>query len=142
MSNPTERGVLYIVWGDGIEQSLQRSITSLHSVHPELPVHVQRVRGDGLQQKSQMRLMSPFQTTLYLDADTIVLGRLDFAFEKSEQFGLACCICEAPWLRRYGASEGDRIEYNTGVLFFTPRAAPVFREWERLAVSSPAASVW
>ncbi|MEJ0070814.1 MAG: hypothetical protein WDO24_21130 [Pseudomonadota bacterium] len=36
---------------------------------------------------------SPFETTVYLDADTVVLGRLDYGFEMAERFGLACCHC-------------------------------------------------
>jgi glycosyltransferase involved in cell wall biosynthesis len=137
-----QRGVLYVVWG-GIEQTLQRSIASVRAIHPELQIHIERLQGEGLHQKSKMGSLTPFETTLYLDADTVILGNLDFAFEKAEQFGLACCICEAPWLKRYGANEGDRIEYNTGVLLFTQRAALVFSEWARLAgPESPATSRW
>lgn len=142
-AQPT-RGALYIVWGDAIENTLQRSIASLRVHHPDIPIRVVRLddNNTGLQQKCQMGSLTFFDTTLYLDADTIVLGNLDFAFEKAEQFGLACCICEAPWLRRYDVNEGDRIEYNTGVLFFTSRAAAVFNHWEQERISLPAASTW
>lgn len=137
------RGVLYIVWNeDEIAPTLERSIASVRGLYPDLPIHVERLLGEGLHQKSKMGSLTPFETTLYLDADTIVLGNLDFAFEKAEQFGLACCICEAPWMRRYDINEGDRIEYNTGVLFFTKLSAAVFEQWERRATSSPAASTW
>ena len=76
---------------------------------------------------------SPFRETLFLDADTVVLGRLDFGFRKAQDFGLACCICECPWAQRYAGIQDEAIEYNTGVLFFSERAKPVFESWKRLA---------
>ena len=85
---------------------------------------------------------SPFDTTLFLDADTQVLGNLAFAFERAEQFGLACCICEAPFMRRYGLeSEREQIEYNTGVIFFTKAAHQVFERWQKLS-AVPSRSHW
>src|SRR5262249_12576789 len=71
--------------------------------------------------------------TVFLDADTVVLGRLDYGFEMAERFGLACSHCVNPWLRRYVGVTGDWIEYNTGVLFFTAAARPVFDRWRVLA---------
>lgn len=131
-----ERGVIYMVWGDKVEAALQRSRRSLAAVHPELPVEVIRLEVDdpieGLLEKASMFRRSPFRETLFLDADTVVLGRLDYAFDKARRFGLACSICECPWARRYAALEGDTIEYNTGVLFFDDKARAVFEAWERL----------
>lgn len=134
----SDRGVLYIVWGDRAEAALERSLKSLRQHHPELPVKIERIAVtdpiEGLLQKARMMALSPFNETLFLDADTIVLGRLDFGFAKAAQYGLACCICECPWARRYQKSiKGDVVEYNTGVLFFTERAAPVFECWQKLA---------
>ncbi len=132
------RGVLYIVWGEQGDALLERSKASLAAVHPELPVEVVRLPADGdpvrtLLQKSRMFELSPFEETLYLDADTVVLSKLDFGFEKAARFGVAGCICEAPWARRYASIQGDGIEYNTGVLFFTPKARPLFERWAELA---------
>jgi lipopolysaccharide biosynthesis glycosyltransferase len=136
----SERGVIYIVWGrdDATERALDRSCRSLKATHPELPVEVFRIEADdpikALLQKSRMFELSPFRETLYLDADTIVLDRLDFAFLKAEEFGLACCICECPWARRYaGIMQGETVEYNTGVLFFCEQARSVFETWAQLA---------
>jgi hypothetical protein len=90
----SERGVIYIVWGrdDKTERALERSRKSLKVIHPELPVEVFRLDVDnpikGLLEKSGMFKLSPFRDTLYLDADTVVLGRLDFAFLKAREFGL------------------------------------------------------
>ena len=94
----------------------------------------------GLIFKTQMGSLTPFRTTLYLDSDTVVLGNLDYAFARAEEFGVACCICECPWLRRYDATEQDGIEYNTGVLFFSEKSAAIFAEWEKIAPGFPARS--
>jgi hypothetical protein len=133
------RGVLYMTWGDGVEGVLQRSIASLKKIHPELPYHVLRAPAAepffGLMQKTGMLDLSPFDETLFLDADTVVLDRLDYGFEKARRFDLACCICEVPWAARYLGlgDQPDMIEYNTGVLFFSKKAKPVFDAWGRLA---------
>jgi hypothetical protein len=135
----SERGVIYIVWGrnDRTERALERSRRSIKALHPELPIEIFRLDVDdpikGLLHKSRMFELSPFHETLYLDADTVVLDRLDFAFVKAQEFGLACCICECPWARRYGGIQGEMVEYNTGVLFFSKQARPVFERWSQLA---------
>lgn len=74
--------------------------------------------------------LSPFDTTLFLDADTVPLGDLSFIFDRAEKYSLACSICECPWARRYGGIDGDTVEYNTGVIGFTRKSAPVFMEWK------------
>lgn len=135
-----ERGVIYTVWGneERLDRALNRSRRFLAAVHPELPVEVCRIEAAdpylGLLEKSRMFARSPFRETLALDIDTVILGKLDFGFSRAQDFGLAGCICECPWARRYSGLRNRRmsIEYNTGVLFFTPDARPVFEAWERL----------
>jgi len=125
------RGVLYLHWGERCPHLVQRSLASLRAVHPSLPVHIHTLPSHAtLLEKSAMLDLSPFDETLYLDADTVVLDSLDFGFEHARRFGLACCICECPWARRYGGLSGDLIEYNTGVLFFTRAAKPLFDAWK------------
>lgn len=143
------RGVLYVVWGDSIAPVLQRSIDSVRRWHPELPIHVERLEvGDdpirGLLRKPRMFDLSPFEETVFLDADTVVLGRLDFAFERARRFGLACAINECPWARRYGdpALWNDLVEYNTGVLFFTRAAKAVFTSWDYWADKLDSSIEW
>lgn len=129
MAEKSSRGVLYIHWGE-TDQILQRSIQSLKAIHPELPHHVVELPKDSnLLSKARMAEYSPFDETLYLDADTVVLGNLDFGFQKAAEFGLACSICENPWARRFAALRGETVEYNTGVLFFTKKVRPVFDLW-------------
>ena len=131
-----------MVWGHSHDHLLERSLNSLKCHHPELPVHIHRISEEDGQSgsaamfltKAAMANISPFENTLYLDADTVVMGSLDYGFEKAERFGLACSICECPWAQRYtGLRQMESlVEYNTGVLFFTKQAAPLFYLWERL----------
>ena len=131
MSHPT-RGALYVVWGDYNKAALDRAMASFQKHHPDLPIHLETLPdGSTLLDKAAMFNLSPFDETVFLDADTIVLGRLDFGFTKAVQFGTAICICECPWARRYGGIEGDIIEYNTGVIFFTKAAKPLFDAWNK-----------
>jgi len=131
-----KRGVLYIVWGgdEKIEGYIRRSMASVKQHHPELPIHVERLREGGKINKARMCDLTPFEQTLFLDNETVVLGRLDYGFEKGEKFGMACSINECPWARRYGDERlsGDMIEYNSGVLFFTDKARGVFGAWKQL----------
>src|SRR4029079_12054427 len=119
--NKAKRGILYVKWGPN-NSVLERSLRSVRAIHPELPVHVQELTGPPtptLLDKARMMEWTPFEETVFLDVDTVVLDRLDFGFAMAAKHGLACCICECPWARRYGGISGDLVEYNTGVLFFT-----------------------
>jgi hypothetical protein len=135
------RGILSIYWGDESKLPIERLKESVKKYHPELQheiVKVEAPSGDpnSLNKKAAMLDLSPFDETLFLDLDTVVLGRLDFGFEKAAQHGLAVAICEAPWGRRYPKIfQGDQIEYNTGVIFFTRQAQIVFDQWKILAGS-------
>jgi hypothetical protein len=138
------RGVLYITWPGSkdaeIAAALDRSIASLAVHHPDIPYHVAKLpAGSSMLDKSRMFDLSPFDETLFLDADTMIAGKLDYGFAKARQFDLACCICECPWARRFTGleSRGDIIEYNCGVIFFTRRAAPVFDRWKVLSRTLP-----
>jgi hypothetical protein len=138
---PPRRGVLYIKWGDQHQQMLERSIASLRAIHPELPIHIQQLPANSsLLDKSRMSDFSPFHETLYLDVDTVVLDRLDFGFDMARKHRLACSICECPWARRYAGIQADVVEYNTGVLFFTRDAKPLFNRWATLSTQVDSSS--
>ena len=129
----SKQGALYVVWGDVDEAVLERSIASLKVHHPELPVHVEHLPdGSTLLDKARLLDITPYDETLFLDMDTVILGNLDFGMRKGCQVGLAICICECPWARRYTGLAGDLVEYNTGVMFFTNKAKPVFDTWKSL----------
>jgi len=132
-SPSAQRGVLYVKWGS-VDETLGRSIRSVHTIHPELPIHVHCLPDTAyLCDKAAMMSFTPFEETLFLDVDTVVLDRLDFGFEMAARHGLACCICENPWARRYSGIKGDLVEYNTGVLFFTKKAQSIFDIWNAKA---------
>lgn len=132
------RGVIYMVWGDNerVHAALPRAVASLKKHHPEFRPVVLRMPDDSdLRCKSRMFELSPFDQTLYLDADTLVLGRLDYGFEKAAKHGLAITINVSPWARRYTAlrDRGDICEFDTGVIFFSKAHAPtarVFEAWQ------------
>lgn len=133
------RGILSIYWGDESKLPIDRLKASVKKFHPELPheiIQIDAPHGDltALNQKAKMLDLSPFEETLFLDMDTVVLGNLSFGFEKAKQFGIALSICESPWARRYKKIfTGDEVEYNTGVIFFTKnKAKKVFDNWRNL----------
>lgn len=132
----SSRGVLYVVWDDdgwNSEEALARALPSIRRVHPTLPVEIARLpAGSNLLDKAKMNELSPFESTLFLDADTVVMGDLTYGFEQSERHGMACCICEFPWAARYPSIQGDLIEYNTGVIFWTKSEQnnAFFDEWK------------
>ncbi len=131
-SPPARRGILYVKWGKD-NAILERSLASVRTHHPELPIHVHQLPDNStLLDKAAMFSFTPFEETLFLDVDTTVLDRLDFGFDMAARHGLACGICECPWARRYGGIKGDLVEYNTGVLFFTKKAQPIFDAWNSL----------
>jgi hypothetical protein len=128
-----KRGIMYVKWGPN-QPILERSINSVRQVHPELPIHIHQLPDNStLLDKAWMFNFTPFEETLFLDVDTVVLDRLDFGFDMGVKHGLACSICENPWARRYGGIKGDLVEYNTGVLFFTAKGKPIFDLWEKHA---------
>ena len=126
--------MLYVVWGTKMEKLLARSVASLLRAHPEMPIKYEWLdESASLLDKSRMMDFTPFETTLYLDADTVVMGKLDFGFQMAEERGLACCICECPWARRFAGwdEEADAPEYNSGVVFFSSeRTASFFTAWK------------
>ncbi len=132
-----KRGVIYVYWGEKVEKELARSIDSLKHHHPDLPYKCFQLPNDStLLDKAKMLKMSPFETTLFLDTDTVVMDRLDFGFEQAEKHGLACCINECPWARRYADIDGDQVEYNTSVMFFSKiknTVDTVFESWGNCA---------
>jgi hypothetical protein len=133
------RGVLSIYWGDESKLPIERLKKSVKKFHPELPHEIIKIEARGgdpssLNRKAEMFDLSPFDETLFLDLDTVVMGNLDFGFERAKSFGMAISICEAPWGKRYKKIfSGDEIEYNTGVIFFTRKAKSVFDAWKELA---------
>ncbi len=91
------RGVVYMKWGSIPDTFIQRSRESLRAFHPELPVHVVQLPPHAsLLDKSRMLDLSPYDETLFLDIDTIVMDRLDFGFEKAAKLVWRAASANAP----------------------------------------------
>jgi alpha-N-acetylglucosamine transferase len=140
------RGILYMVWG-GYSGSLMRSISSVKHWHPELEYHVAEMPSDStVLCKSHMHDLSPFDETLFLDADTTVLGRLDYGFIKARQFGFALTHSANPWNRRYHklVQHEDEAEYSSGVVFFVKRREMqrLFDDWLYLSTNTDSTTLY
>ena len=90
-------------------------------------------------------LPEPYDTFLFLDVDTRVIGDIGLGFEKAEQYGIAMAQAPRYSLERFsgfdqvmraaGVPPRGQLQFNSGVIFFLRRAdvEQVFREWEALA---------
>lgn len=141
-------GVVYVVWGKQHRSELQRSIRSLERL--QLPHVVLEPEPNLLSlgncAKIGMYQHSPFEVTLFLDSDTVVLASdLSFGFEMAKRFHVACCIAPVHAATHYrclrNTTPADLVNYNSGVLFFSKSdvCARLFSQWreqaQRLAVS-------
>ena len=155
------RGALFIVYGTKADRVLERARASVAKHHPELPAEVVRLDAEhpqGLLRKPEMCELSPFDETLFLDCDAMLLGRVDNVFEQAERYGLAATICECPWARRYQGSglPLESTEWNTGVIGFSKNhrttqlryidpdetAEHFFETWKRCAATVDSSIVW
>lgn len=136
-SETRRRGVLYMIWGDEMRGEMEKSIESVgrfgldHHVH-ELPADAR------LTDKARMAECSPFDQTLFLDTDTVLLDDPSFGFDMAARHGVALAMAPACWAHRQWQEEPDArpvgrdlVEYNTGVVFFdcSEAARALFRRW-------------
>jgi FkbM family methyltransferase len=146
-------GVVFVVWGDFDAGVLRRSVDSLRA-HHEFPICVisdadkpelaqcadQVIIHDRLDRelkaKDVIYDLSPFDVTLFLDCDTVILDDLSFAVRMAERHGLAVCIAPTSRLADYPLelpelTTPDAVVYNTGVILFrkSPKVAELFAEW-------------
>lgn len=130
-----DRGILYLIWGDNPrDRELQeKSIESIKKFNIPYTIREMDYRR-GLLNKSDMYYFSPYENTLFLDNDTIVLAdSLEFGFQMSDRHGIAVCHDRACELERWHIYKHIP-EYNTGVIFFhkSPVTQGVFNRWEFL----------
>lgn len=132
------RTAIYMLWkqeGEDaakIAHACDRSRVSLAKRHPDMLVRADiGKKEDTLLRKAKMLDIAEWGVNVFLDADTVVMSDLSFGFEMAEKHGIACCICECPWARRYPSMSGDAVEYNTGVIFFDKRQERVRRVFDR-----------
>jgi len=86
-----------------------------------------------------------FDSFLYLDSDTVVLENICLGFEKAERHGIAMTPASHYSLDMFykfyqvmmleGIEPRGELQYNTGVIFFspTPRVVSIFKMWKALA---------
>ena len=121
------RGIIYITWEqtDKLKNSLQRSQKSLDKLGLEYKVF----DGSDYGSKCDIFDMSPFDETIFLDVDTVVLEDPSYGFEAASKYGMALVIAPACFTPRHWPDiksnpelshlSDDNIQYNSGVIFFT-----------------------
>jgi hypothetical protein len=84
-------------------------------------------------EKVRLFRFSPFQKTLFLDTDTVVLEPIQELTRLLDRFDLACA--HAPWRQSREIPECPESfpELNTGVILYrrSPKINRFFRTWER-----------
>jgi hypothetical protein len=151
-----DSGVIYVAYGHKARNEARQSITSLQLLH-NWPV---LVVGDaplpesdfyrpfdapgtpGRWAKVNLDKLTPWEHTLFLDADTRIHGDLSVGFRLLEAGWDVAIVPSRPQhndaLRHLDADErretlrelpADPLQLNTGVMWFGPGAAPLFEMW-------------
>ncbi len=90
-------------------------------------------------------LPAEYDSFLFLDVDTRVIGDITLGFDKAEQYGIA--MAQAPRyslerfsgfdeiMRAVGMTPRGQLQFNSGVIFFArrPGVEAVMQEWDALA---------
>lgn len=116
-------------------------------------VQTQLIHADNLEKSRLIDLLPDgYDTFLYLDTDTKIIGDVSLGFAKAEQYGIAMApapnynLAEffnfASIMRELGIEPADQIMYNSGVIFFRLTAAvrQVLERWRDLCATVGAKS--
>jgi len=146
------RGVVYIAYGRNAVTEATASLFTLLRFH-DWPVAVigERVRGcthipftgrgtPGRWAKVNLDVLTPFDETLFLDADTRIHDRLDAGFRLLRHYDLVIVPSRpqhSDVLNHLSDKERavtlrdilDPLQLNTGVMWFNRNAAPLFAVW-------------
>ncbi|NIQ89318.1 MAG: hypothetical protein GWN93_09695, partial [Deltaproteobacteria bacterium] len=146
-----DKGVIYVAYGKKAKEEARQSIASLKK-HHDWPIHTVTEkdlpdRGEpGRWAKVSLNLMTPYEYTLFLDADTRVKGDLSVGFgalangweivmvpsgpQENEALGHLL-----PQERAETVKEFDffPLQLNTGVIWFrkTERLHKFFEQWRQ-----------
>jgi hypothetical protein len=151
-------GVLYVAYGERAVGEARESIASLRK-HHDWPVAVVGGEIEGAQHvafpdrgmpgrwaKVNLLFLSPFERTLYLDADTRVRGKLDAGFRVLDDgWDLVIVPSQGQDQPLHSLTEEERrvtldetgdgwpLMLNTGVMWFrrNARTERLFAEWRR-----------
>ena len=144
-----DRGVVYIGTGDRIVEELLRSAESLKKIHPEMRVTVfsdRSIDRPDLFESVELiedpkysyidkilpLLRTPYEETLYLDSDTIIVHSITALFDLLDRFDLAVALEPKPKKLEYPSEAPESFpEYNTGVFSYRRNEAvyDFFKKW-------------
>jgi len=125
---------------DAAGAALAQSHAAFTSIVPTGLVH-----GNNLEKSRLIELLpTGYETFLYLDTDTRIVGDIGLGFAKAERHGIAMAPAPnynlpeffnfASIMRPIGVEPADQIMYNSGVIFFrlTPMIRQVLERWRKL----------
>lgn len=145
------RGIVLAV-SPRYEYMARRAIASIRRVNPEIPVH-RLPAADGIDSriaKLSMAELSPFEQSLFVDCDVMVVRPLDAIWELLEEHHLWMSVNSGPrtarqtwkhhWYRRTTPKDyllhlidtvpPETIHFNSGVILFDRRAEAFFADWK------------
>jgi hypothetical protein len=134
-------GVLYIATGQKYIEEALASASSLRKVLPHIPIAIfsdVRVDSDLFDEKSILEnpeytvgdripalLLSPFERTLYIDADTYVCADFTDAFRLLDRFDIALTHTQSrPYFRPTDDLPESFQDYSAGIILY--RKSPAF----------------
>lgn len=114
-------GILYFAMGERYMEMSQEAVARTASAWPRVKVAVIIVEGEPKEDVMGLRIRalmeSPFDKTLYLDADTWLVRPVPELFEVLGRFDVA--MAHAPWRERYPALVPKCFpEHNGGVMAY------------------------
>ncbi len=159
------RAVVFLAWGDHylneIANSLHNSklaeydkyLLTEHTFADREFAGVKVIgvdfKSQGFIRKSEMLDFVPegYDSYIFLDSDTKVIGDVSFGFEKAEKYGISLAIEPHYCLDRYfdfgkimkreGIENRGQLQYNTGVIFFSinDTVRKVFSKWKEFSTT-------
>jgi len=155
------RGVIYVAYGMAAVKEANESIKTLRCYHPTWEIAIigeERLPGTrfikavdtsggtpGRWAKTRLDILSPFDNTLFLDADTRIYSDLDIGFNILNHGWELIMVPSLPQgeesLKHLSEEEREvtmaetmrPLQLNTGVMWFrkTERVKALFAEWRR-----------
>lgn len=145
------RGVLYVVRDEEEAQRPARSIKALERFGLDYCVRKAEAPVNGLA-KLDLLDLSPFDETLFLAPDALVLDDVSLGFEMAGRHGCALSMAPACWARRQWTDEPGtprRVhpeipEYDLGAVFFVDNTAmrALFETWRSIAGEYGSCEQW
>jgi hypothetical protein len=156
--------VVWVAWGDRYVRDAARSRASItdrslrtclitdHASAAAAPDVFDHVIKADFKLTSYLRkcelyrlLPADYETFLFLDVDTTVIGDISLGFDKARKYGIAMAQAPRYALERFqgfdeimraaGVTPRGQLQFNSGVIFFhrTPAVEAVLLKWESLA---------